>query len=369
MSRIAVVFGTRPEVIKLFPVIAALRALDSNSTLIVNTGQHREMCDQALSVFGITPDISLELMSKNQSPVDILAKGITLLAKTFQENAVGSVVVQGDTTTALAAALAASYCKIPVAHVEAGLRTFDKANPFPEETNRLLISQLATLHFAPTKRSAENLMREGIEQGVFVTGNTVVDSVNWVQEQIDRLVLVPDKAVTELIATIPGKILLVTGHRREHFDQPIRNLCKTLGELLAADDSLHVVYPVHLNPNIQQPVFEILGNTPRCHLLPPLDYPSMVHLMKHSSLIITDSGGIQEEAPSFATPVIVTRKVTERSEALESGAAILVSLEEPQKLHNEIVRLLQQSKKDVRAINPFGTGQAGIAIAKILLQK
>lgn len=368
MSRIAIVFGTRPEVIKLYPVISALQQRDAKATLIINTGQHREMCNQALDIFGITPDISLELMSQNQSPVDVLAKGLTLLAKTFQENAVSTVVVQGDTTTALAAALAAGYCNIPVAHVEAGLRTFDKANPFPEETNRLLISQLASLHFAPTQRSAENLKREGITQGVFVTGNTVVDSALWVNQQLAAQTLTPQKTLTELVAKATGKIVLVTGHRREHFDQPIRNLCKTLSDLLAADDSLHVIYPVHLNPNIQQPVFELLGNTPRCHLLPPLDYPSMIYLMQHSSLIITDSGGIQEEAPTFATPVIVTRKVTERSEALECGAAVLISLEEPEKLKAEVLRQLQKDKAKTKTPNPFGNGNAGEIIAEILLK-
>jgi len=368
MIKVLTVLGTRPEAIKLAPVIKALeRHNDKFTSRVCVTGQHREMLDPFLQLFGIKPDWDLDIMKPNQSLFDVTVSALSKLKPVLETENPDIVLVQGDTTTAFVAALAAFYLKIKIGHVEAGLRTADKYNPFPEEINRRLISHLADLHFAPTPRAKANLLAEGIDEGsVFVTGNTVVDALFMILERtkgqnlLADLPLQPDK-----------KLIVVTAHRRESFGEGLINICQALIEIIRRVPNVEVVYPVHLNPNVRSTVERYLAGVDRIHLIEPLDYVSFVHLMNRAYLILTDSGGIQEEAPSLGKPVLVLRKVSERPEAIEAGAAKVVGTDMKSILEETLLLLEDEREysKMAKASNPFGDGHAAERIVKIILEE
>jgi len=364
--KVMTIFGTRPEAIKLAPVILNGQRDESFDFRVCVTGQHDEMLKQVLDFFGITPDHDLEIMQPNQSLYDVTADIVKALENVIVSEDPSLVLVQGDTSTAFVGTLCAFYKKVPVAHIEAGLRSHNKYSPFPEEINRVLVGQIADYHFAPTDRAKENLMGEGIkEDKVYVVGNTVIDALYLTLEMIkdneDRLSHYFDFLDTE------KRIILVTCHRRESFGGPFRNICLALKDIAEAN-SVEIVYPVHLNPNVRKPVFEILNGRPNIHLIHPLDYPHLVWLMKKSYLIITDSGGIQEEAPSLGKPILVIRDVTERVEGIEAGTCKLVGTRR-EKIVDETLRLLtddQEYTRMTRAVNPYGDGKSSDRILSII---
>lgn len=370
MKRLLFVFGTRPEAIKLAPVIDELRRHpESFDVRICTTGQHREMLDQVLRLFDLRPDVDLDLMEADQSLTDIAGKVIIETGRVLREMQPDLVVVQGDTTTAACAAMAAFYAGIETAHVEAGLRSGDDSQPWPEEVNRKLISVLARYHFAPTEEARENLTREGADPArVFVTGNTVVDALQRAVSRMSADVELKAKLESEFsYLDANRKMILVTGHRRESFGAPIRSVCEALAELTRSDD-VEIVYPVHLNPNVQAPVHNILGGSDRIHLIEPVDYVSFIHLMMRSDFIVTDSGGVQEEAPYLGKAVLVTRETTERPEGVRAGNVRIVGTG-----RDEIVSEAQQLLRDPsrreemsRQRSPYGDGQASRRIAEIL---
>jgi len=367
--KVLAVFGTRPEVIKLAPVIRELRKYpDRVMCKVCVTAQHRQMLDQMLQVFQIQPDYDLNIMQDNQSPSYVAARVLMGLEGVIQREKPDWVLVQGDTTTVAAAALAAYYAGVKVAHVEAGLRTGDKWRPFPEEINRRVVGAIADLHFAPTALARANLLREGVApEAVVVTGNPVIDALRWIAAQP------PSPAAVELLARagVPGgrRLVLVTAHRRESFGAGILALCQALAELAEGFPELMILYPVHPNPNVHQPVYQILGRIPNIMLTEPLDYATLVHIMAQAVLVLTDSGGIQEEAPSLGKPVLVLREVTERPEAIQAGTARLVGTD-PQRIVSETVRLLTdpaEYNRMARAVNPYGDGRAAERIVSALL--
>lgn len=360
-TRVMTVLGTRPEGIKLSPVIRLLQADQRFDSTVVVTAQHREMLDQVLSLFKLTPDEDLNLMTEDQSLAHLTADIITRLDPLLERYDPHWVIVQGDTTTAMSAALAAYYRRIKVAHVEAGLRTWDKWQPFPEEVNRRVISAIADLQFAPTDWAYANLIRDGVpKESIQVTGNTIIDALRQVStlpmpEEIERLLL--EKG----IAKGDKKLVVVTAHRRENFGQPIRHICQALlGLAEAYADQIEIVYPVHLNPHIQKPVRALLEGAPHITLLPPLDYLPLVHLLKNARLILTDSGGIQEEAAGLGKPCLVLREVTERPEGVEAGILRLVGTDK-QEIIEQASRMLDDDEgfeRIANAPNPFGDGLA-----------
>ncbi|MGZ5089215.1 MAG: non-hydrolyzing UDP-N-acetylglucosamine 2-epimerase, partial [Usitatibacter sp.] len=324
-QRVMVLFGTRPEVIKLAPVIRELqRHPERFAPLVVSTGQHREMVDQALDAFELKTDIRLDAMSAASSLGQLTARLFADVDKLLDSQPCDSVVVQGDTTSAMVGAMSAFYHRIRVAHVEAGLRTFDKWAPFPEEINRSIIGQVADLHFAPTARSAENLKRAGVaDAAIHVTGNTAVDAILWASARVDESP--PAGIDPSLVEFVSGKrLVLVTSHRRESFGKGLENICSALLAVVQRYPDAAIVYPVHLNPNVRGPVNRMLGGHPRIKLIEPTGYLALVWLMKRSFCIFTDSGGIQEEAPSLGKPVLIMRENTERPEVVEAGCARLV---------------------------------------------
>ncbi len=358
------IFGTRPEAIKMAPVVRELAQRAGVESRVCVTAQHREMLDQVLTLFDIEPDVDLNLMRPDQSLAELTARVFTHLDPVLDDMQPDWVLVQGDTTTVMAAALNAYYRRIRVGHVEAGLRTHNKWEPFPEEVNRRVAGVTADLHFAPTKWSRQNLLKEGVpEDAIAVTGNPVIDALYYVAKQS-----VPT-TVADLLSKIDSKrLVLVTAHRRENHGRPLENICTALKSLAQRGD-VEIVYPVHLNPNVQEPVKRLLGSTPNITLLPPLDYAPLVHLMKNADLILTDSGGIQEEAPAFGVPVLVLRDVTERPEGVQAGTLKLVGTN-PMKIVNEADYLLNDSKAHAamaQAVNPFGTGDAAKKIVDVLL--
>jgi UDP-N-acetylglucosamine 2-epimerase (non-hydrolysing) len=361
------VFGTRPEAIKMAPLIAACKKDTSRwDCKICITAQHREMLDQVLDFFAIVPDYDLSLMKPNQTLYDITADGLKALGQVITTEQPDMVLVQGDTTTAFIGALAAFYQKIKVAHIEAGLRSGDKYSPFPEEINRKLVGSIADYHFAPTKRAADNLAKEQIADHVYTTGNTVIDALLWGVE----IVRAGNKYAAAFNYLKPGKkIILVTGHRRESFGKPFENICYSIKNIATKfSDSVQVVYPVHLNPNVQEPVNRILGGMENVHLVHPLDYPHLLWIMEKSHIVLTDSGGIQEEAPSLGKPVLVMREVTERTEGIDAGTAILVGTD-PDVIEEKLSALLTNAElynKMSKAVNPYGDGHAAENILKIL---
>lgn len=365
--------GTRPEAVKLAPVIHALEREDRIVSRVCNTGQHRELLEPFLKLFHIEPSIHLGLMRENQTLPQLSSQAMTTVSGVLQNERPDVVLVHGDTTTALIAAQAAYYHQIPIGHVEAGLRTGNKYDPFPEEMNRLWIDSVADYLFAPTARSKENLMREGIdEQRIYITGNTVVDALQWMQaeqSQPERVRALEKQMSDDYGVPIHGaRIILVTGHRRESFGDAFEKMCRAMREIAVSNDDVLLVYPVHLNPNVQEPVHRILGNVPNVRLLEPLCYDEFVFLMRHAYLILTDSGGIQEEAPSLKKPVLVMRNETERPEAIEAGVARLVGTE-TEGIVEATQRLLSDSSEYesmLSAGNPFGDGHAAERIVAIL---
>ncbi|MBI4464754.1 MAG: UDP-N-acetylglucosamine 2-epimerase (non-hydrolyzing) [Acidobacteria bacterium] len=365
-QRILAVFGTRPEAIKLAPLIRELESDPSQfSVRVCVTAQHRSLLDGVLETFRITPHYDLGIMEDGQEPLEVIYRCLNQLQPVLNEERPDWVLVQGDTSTTLAASLAAAYRGVRLAHVEAGLRTGNNSHPFPEEISRRLTSQLASLHFAPTPRAKENLLREGIEaSAIHVTGNTGIDALFYARQQQPPC-LPPIPGLEQPQSERP--LLLVTSHRRESFGEGLRRICQALREIALRGD-VDVVFPVHLNPSVQQSVLSLLGDLPNVFLLEPLDYVVFVALMERAYLILTDSGGIQEEAPSLGKPVLVLREVTERPEAVEAGLAKLVSTD-PARIVAETLRLLEDPQEYAgmsRPMNLFGDGQASARIAQTL---
>jgi UDP-N-acetylglucosamine 2-epimerase len=370
MSRrkIVTILGTRPEVIKMAPVIRELQRRQSLfDQKVVTTAQHRQMLDQVLAVFGIEPDIDLGLMQQNQDLAGFASRCLVSLSALLSDLMPDAVLVQGDTTTVMTAALAAFYKGIRVGHVEAGLRSFNRYHPFPEEINRRIAGCLATIHFAPTESARLNLLHEGVpEQTIFVTGNTIVDALSSISVGTNY----DDHKLASLDRN-GNRLLLVTAHRRENHGQPLRSICEALKTLANNFDDIDVVYPVHLNPSVQAVVREELDQADRVHLVDPVSYPDMLRLMKRCYLILTDSGGIQEEAPSFHKPVLVLREVTERPELIEANAGKIVGtdsrtiVDATSRLLTDAVEYAQMSA----VANPFGDGHAAERIADVLGQQ
>jgi UDP-N-acetylglucosamine 2-epimerase (non-hydrolysing) len=367
MPRIMLVFGTRPEAIKMAPVYMALKQQPAVETVTCVTAQHRQMLDQILEWFAIKPDHDLNLMQPGQTLAGLTARAMEKVTEILELVKPDAVVVQGDTTTAMVAALAAFYQHIPVAHVEAGLRTHNLYNPFPEEVNRHLISVLATFNFAPTHTAEKALLAEGAKpENIFLTGNTVIDALKWtVNRPYDLSSLgIPLSQTNE-------KLILVTGHRRESFGPAFESICEALKQIAVRNTNVRLVYPVHLNPNVQEPVFRLLKHVDRVHLIEPLPYPAFTHLMAKSYLIISDSGGVQEEAPALGKPVLVMRETTERPEAIEAGTAKLVGTD-ARTIIREAETLLHDDAAYQRmsgASSPFGDGHSGERIAAILAEQ
>jgi UDP-N-acetylglucosamine 2-epimerase (non-hydrolysing) len=362
-TRALFVFGTRPEAIKLAPVIQELRRRsESFSARICVTAQHRDMLDQVLSVFRLRPHYDLDIMRERQSLFAVTARTLRGLEPILAREQPDVLFVQGDTTTAFAAALAAFYRRVPVAHVEAGLRTYDLEQPYPEELNRRIISPIARFNFAPTLSAARNLRSERIpKESIFITGNTVIDALLHIARQ-------PPPRFDFQLPTRNPKLILVTAHRRESFGAPLENICRALREIVRLCPDVAVVYPVHPNPSVREPVYRLLKSVDRIQLLPPIGYLPFVHLMKRSYLILSDSGGIQEEAPALGKPVLVLRDKTERPEAVRAGTARLVGTD-PDQIVRVSLRLLRSRSEYVkmaRAGNPFGDGRAAARIADFL---
>jgi len=363
---VLVAFGTRPEAIKMAPVIAALRARAPRiRTRVAVTAQHREMLDQVLLLYGIVPDHDLDIMRPRQTLTQITTRALDRLGRLLDERPPDLVLVQGDTTTTFAAALAAFYRRIPVGHVEAGLRTYDKFHPFPEEINRRLTSHIADWHYAPTPRARRALVREGVEPSrILVTGNTVIDAVLAVAKKPLGGSPIPGwKPDPE------GRLILVTAHRRENFGAPLESICLALRDLVDRYPDVEVIYPVHLNPQVRGPVRALLGGRERIRLVPPMPYHPFVALMARSTLILTDSGGIQEEAPSLGKPVLVLREVTERPEAAEAGTVEVVGADR-KRIVAAARRLLDDPRayrRMARRINPYGDGKAAARIVRHIL--
>jgi UDP-N-acetylglucosamine 2-epimerase (non-hydrolysing) len=364
MLNVLTIFGTRPEAIKLAPVIKELQKASGICSKVAVTGQHRQMLDQVLDLFQIKPDVDLNIMLHNQSLFQITNRSLTGLEKLFDQERPDLVLVQGDTTTCFAAALSAFYCQIPVGHVEAGLRTENKYNPFPEEMNRRLTTVLSDLHFAPTDLAKENLIQCGVpEKKIFVTGNTIVDALQNILEQ-------PIHDAHPVLERIPhnSRIILVEAHRRENLGNPMENICQALDKLVENFPDLHLIFSVHKNPKVREVVYRKLQNKERIFLIEPVDYPTLIHLQSKAYLILTDSGGIQEEAPSLGKPVLVMRKTTERPEGVKAGVAKLVGTN-AKSVFLETARLLKDKKlynKMSRIANPYGDGKASKRIVQII---
>jgi UDP-N-acetylglucosamine 2-epimerase (non-hydrolysing) len=374
MVKVLAVFGTRPEAIKMAPVISALD--DNFDVKICVTAQHRQMLDQVLELFEITPDYDLDIMQPGQDLFDISSNVLLGIKKVLQIEEPDIVLVHGDTTTSMATAIAAFYLKIPVGHVEAGLRTYDINSPFPEELNRQITSKIATLHFAPTKSSRQNLLDEKVpDSQIYITGNTGIDALFSTVEKA-RIIDFSDALLKKIPflkqekSEIP-RIILVTGHRRENFGKGFEEICQALRVVANTNPEIQIIYPVHLNPNVREPVNRILFNLNNVHLIEPMEYLTFTKLMDLSYLILTDSGGIQEEAPSLGKPVVVMRDITERPEAVEAGTVKLVGTNK-----NEIIKMVNRLLIDSnfyaqmsKAHNPYGDGKAGTIICDILVNR
>ena len=382
MKKVMLVFGTRPEAIKMAPLVKEFRKhTESFETIVCVTGQHRQMLDQVLRVFEITPDYDLNIMRQEQDLCDVTVSVLTGMRDVLKVVKPDIVLVHGDTTTSVAAALAAFYQKIPVGHVEAGLRTHDIYSPWPEELNRQMTGRIATYNFAPTLLCRDNLLGESVEEkSITVTGNTVVDALYWVIDKIERDRLLKDKLDDNIknagydISRLAGdrRMVLITGHRRENFGEGFMNICNAIKDLAHKFHEVDFVYPVHFNPNVRKPIRAVLGdnavNLSNLFLMEPLEYFSFIYLMKRSSMVLTDSGGIQEEAPSLGKPVLVMRDMTERTESLEAGTVKLVGTDH-EVIVNEVSRLLEDKDayaKMTQAVNPYGDGKACERIVKIL---
>lgn len=366
------VFGTRPEAVKLAPVIRALQSHPEIESRICVTGQHREMLDQVLQVFDIHPDFDLNLMRHDQSLAQLTSAIFTNLDPVLEKIQPDWVFIQGDTTTVMAAAINSYYRQIKVGHVEAGLRTFDKWQPFPEEINRRIAGTIADLHFAPTSRNKINLLQEGVpEERIVITGNPVIDAVRWISEQSIPMEI--SNLLNDIDAGLNRKnrLVLITAHRRENFGKPLTDICEAINRLAYDyDGAVRFVYPVHLNPHVKEPVTSLLGQNPFITLLPPQDYLPLVHLMRNATLVLTDSGGIQEEAPGFGIPTLVLREVTERPEGVEAGVLKLVgtSIETIVTNTRTLLDDPQAYQKMARSVNPFGDGHSADRIIDALIR-
>ena len=366
MKRILLVFGTRPEAIKMAPLVKALQKEPEHfETKVCVTAQHRQMLDQVLEVFGIVPEYDLNIMAPNQDLFDITSRVLLGLREVFNDFRPDIVLVHGDTTTSMAASLAAFYRQIPIGHVEAGLRTYNMLSPWPEEMNRQVTDRMCSYYFAPTEKSRRNLLQENIaDEKIFVTGNTVIDALLMAVNIIEENQYIKNSIIGELQAKgyTVGQCpyILVTGHRRENFGDGFLHICQAIRQIAAEHPEVDIVYPVHLNPNVQKPVYELLSGTPNIYLISPLDYLPFVYAMQHSTLLLTDSGGVQEEAPSLGKPVLVMRNTTERPEAVEAGTVRLVGTDADtivdnvrKLLHNpDVYRHMSES------YNPYGDGHA-----------
>lgn len=374
IKKIMVVFGTRPEAIKMAPVVMQLQKSELLQPVVCVTAQHREMLDQVLDLFAITPDYDLDIMSQGQDLFDVTSRVLLGMRDVLRKAKPDALLVHGDTTTCLAAGLAAFYEQVPLGHVEAGLRTRDMTAPFPEEANRTLVAPLCTFQFAPTMVSKQNLVDESqAVEKMLVTGNTVIDALLWVRDKVNQY---PRDAwlkqfgddVCERVLDEGRKLVLITGHRRENFGQGFIDLCNAIKTLAKAHSDWEFVYPVHLNPNVQKPVNDILKGLDNVHLIEPLEYLPFVWLMDKSDLILTDSGGVQEEGPSLGKPVLVMRDVTERPEAVDAGTVKLVGTT-PENIIQGVESLLEDDQayqSMARAINPYGDGCAAERIVKRL---
>ena len=369
-KKVSFIFGTRPEAIKRCPLMLAMREHSDLKPHVCVTGQHRQMLDQVLEVFGVVPDVDLSLMQPNQTLASLTSRAITAIDAYLAGHKPDLVLVQGDTTSVFCAALAAFYHRIPVGHVEAGLRTGNKFFPYPEEINRVLATHLADYHFAPTVKSKENLLKEGVDdERIFVTGNTVIDAlyiaVAKLEEQSPGIPGLPE----QLSCDGSGQpIVLITGHRRESFGEGFKNICMAIAKLAERFKDTAFVYPVHLNPNVREPVFRFLSELDNVHLIEPLSYLPFVFLMDKSTVILTDSGGVQEEAPSLGKPVLVMRDTTERPEGVDAGTVKLVGAD-PDRIIDNVSTLLtdkQAYSAMARAINPYGDGHASERIIKAI---
>lgn len=370
MKKALIVFGTRPEAIKMAPLVKEFHKSDELQTRVAVTGQHREMLDQVLDFFEITPDYDLSLMKPNQNLYNLTGEVISGMKPILEEFEPDYVFVHGDTTTTMAAGIAGFYSGAKVCHIEAGLRTHNMLSPFPEEMNRQVAGRVSTFHFAPTEKSKSNLIQENVpEANVLVTGNTVIDALFESSKRVETL---ENEEVSALKKEVDfsKRIILVTGHRRENHGQGFINICAALKEVAQNNPEVEVVYPVHLNPNVLKPVNELLGNVKNIHLVAPLSYPSFVWMMNQSYMIITDSGGVQEEAPSLGKPVLVMRDTTERPEAVDAGTVILVGTDQ-EKIIKETQALLddEQRYNAMSALhNPYGDGKACERIVEFILK-
>jgi len=363
-SKIMTVFGTRPEAIKMAPVILELEKRQGVRVIKVSTSQHREMLDQILDLFEIVPDYDLKIMQKNQTLSQIVERAMSGFRKVFAEVHPDIILVQGDTTTAFAGALAGFYEGIPVGHIEAGLRTWNVHSPFPEEANRRMISTVASYHFAPTEGNKKNLLNEHVDQNsIIVTGNTVIDALYYVLKHK------ASNGFAEQFCPDGQKLILVTAHRRENFGEPIKNICKALTKIAEQHKDVEIVYPVHLNSNVQIPVRSLLNSVERIHLLEPLDYQDLCSIMSKAYLVLTDSGGIQEEAPALGKPVVVLRTETERPEAVDAGTVAVVGTKTEAIVAKTKELLCNEKayKQMSRAVNPYGDGKAAKRIADFLI--
>ena len=379
MKKILLVFGTRPEAIKMAPLVKKLQEMPEEfQTIVCVTGQHREMLDQVLRLFDITPDYDLNIMKPNQDLYDITSRILLGMRDVLREVQPDIVLVHGDTTTSMAAALAAFYQQIPVGHVEAGLRTGNIYSPWPEEMNRLMTGRISTHHFSPTPLAKENLLREHVdEKQIIVTGNTVIDALQMVVERLKNDELLANEVSAKInqmgydVQRLDGnrRMVLITGHRRENFGEGFLNICHAIKHLAEQYKDVDFVYPMHLNPNVRKPVLEILGDkAENVFLIEPLDYLPFVYMMQHSTLILTDSGGVQEEAPGLGKPVLVMRDTTERPEAVEAGTVLLVGTNR-EKIEQGVSMLLDDAdcyRRMSEAVNPYGDGLACERIVKKL---
>ena len=369
MKKVLFIFGTRPEAIKLAPLIKEIQKFPSQiDCKVCVTAQHREMLDQVLDFFAIQPDFDLDLMKKNQSLLEITVNALTGLGEVINSCNPDYIIVQGDTTTAFVGALTGFYNKSKIVHIEAGLRTGNKYSPYPEEMNRILTGHLTDYHFAPTKGAEMNLKNEGINDNIWVVGNTVIDALFL------GLKIIGEEGDDHFFNNFSfldfnKRIVLVTGHRRESFGKPLENICFALREIADQND-VELVYPVHLNPNIKQTVHKMLGGYKNIHLIKPLNYPDLIWLMNKCYLIITDSGGIQEEGPSLGKPILVMREVTERIEGIEAGTAILVGTDKNViiKSANKLLQDNVEYLKMAKALNPYGDGKTSERIVQVLIQ-
>ena len=364
--KVCSIFGTRPEAIKMAPLVLEMKNYDQIESMVCVTAQHREMLDQVLDAFGIVPDYDLDIMEKSQTLSKITSKAMLGLEEVFAKDRPDIVLVHGDTTTTFAGALAAFYAKIDVGHVEAGLRTGDIYSPYPEEMNRLLVSKIAAMHFAPTVKNAQNLENEGIVKGISITGNTVIDSIKYTAR--DNYVFECD-ALNHI--DFSRKTILMTAHRRENYGEPFDNICQAAAEIAKNNPDIQIIYPVHLSPYVREMAGKYLSDIPNIHLIDPVGVFDMHNLIKRSYLVLTDSGGLQEEAPSLGKPVLVMRQETERPEAIAAGTARLVGVEKTNII--EVTEMLLNDENEyakmAKAVNPYGDGNASKRIIEAIIAR